>query len=337
MRSKRELIAQVSASVGLTKLLEWLPKRDVLIGLNYHRIGSAADSPYDPNIFSATAEEFFGQIAYIRKRFHFATLEESLEMANGTTPPGTSVLITFDDGYLDNYTVAYPILKSYGIPAAFFLPTAFIGSSRLPWWDEIAFIVKKSRNRRIRLSYPRPVVFDLDSDGEVRVCMNVLRLYRQPAVADTDRFISELEGACETSRPNGSAERSFLNWDEAREMQAHGMAFGSHGHNHKILSKISVKDQEQEVRISRQVLECELGRKIDIMAYPVGARDCFTGDTVAALKRAGYRAAFSYYGGVNRAGRTDLFDIQRYGVGDQSRERLRLQTALVSVTERGWF
>ena len=159
-------------------------------------------------------------------------------MVNGGAATGASLLITFDDGYLDNYTLAYPVLRSHGVQGTFFLPTSFVATTRLPWWDEIAYIVKTSRHRQIRLAYPQPAVFDLDAGGAVRVCMDVLRLFRQPVVTDTGRFMAGLEEACGTSRPQGHTERRFLNWDEAREMQAHGMAFGSHTHNHEVLSKL---------------------------------------------------------------------------------------------------
>jgi peptidoglycan/xylan/chitin deacetylase (PgdA/CDA1 family) len=62
-----------------------------------------------------------------------ATLEEALAMLDGEAPRGTSVLITLDDGYLHNYTLAFPILRRHGVQSVFFLPTAFVGTGKLPW------------------------------------------------------------------------------------------------------------------------------------------------------------------------------------------------------------
>jgi hypothetical protein len=87
---------------------------------------------------------------------------------------------------------------------------------------------------------------------------------------------------------------------------------------------------------SREILERELKRNIDTLAYPVGSRDTFSSETVAALRQAKYRAAFSFFGGFNRAGSMAPFDIRRCGVDRQSRRRLRLQTALGSLTGL-WF
>jgi hypothetical protein len=167
--------------------------------------------------------------------------------------------------------------------------------------------------------------------------MYVLRLYKQPEMRDHGRFVEQLERACGSSRPGSGAQRCFLDWNEAREMQQGGMAFGSHTHNHEILSKLPAASQFEELRQSREILESELGRPIDTLAYPVGARDTFSVETIEALRQAKYRAAFSFYTGFNTAGSMAPFDIRRCGVDQQSRKRLRLQTALGSHAGNVWF
>jgi|SRR5579883_725934 len=337
MRGKRELVAHISNATGITKILESVPQRSSLMVLNYHRIGIAEQTPFDSNVFSATAEQFDTQIGLLKRRFPMVTLEEALAIVHGKSRRGTSVLITFDDGYIDNYELAYPILRSHGVQGVFFLPTAFVGTGRLPWWDEIAYIVKKSRRPLIRLEYPEPATFELSAGGATRATMEILRLFKTPAVQDTERFIRELETVCEASRPEPGAERCFLNWDEAREMQDGGMAFGSHTHLHEILSKLPVSEQERELAESRRILERELRRPVETVAYPVGSPDAFSGDTMTAARSTGYRGAFSFYGGTNTPRQTDPFNIRRLGVGDQSQVRLRLQVALAARTGSTWI
>jgi peptidoglycan/xylan/chitin deacetylase (PgdA/CDA1 family) len=337
MHGKRELLARICSRTGLTRVLETMPQRRALVVLNYHRIGNADETPFDSGVFSATAEHFDSHIAYLKRRFHISTLEEVFAMLRGDAPRGTSVLITFDDGYLDNYTLAFPILRAHGVQAVFFLPTAFIGTGKLPWWDMIAYIIKKSVKKRIHLEYPEPTKFDLGSKGGKRVSMEILRLFTQPAVKDPERFLANLETVCEVSRPTSATERCFLDWGEAREMQRNGMAFGSHTHSHEILTKLSLELQREEARYSREILERELHRRIDALAYPVGLRHCFSADTVNALEQTGYRAAFSFYGGSNRAGEIRPFDIRRYGMADMSFDHFRLQTTLRAVTGTGSF
>jgi peptidoglycan/xylan/chitin deacetylase (PgdA/CDA1 family) len=322
---------------GLTRVLETMPQRRALTILNYHRIGNADETPFDSGVFSATAEQFDSHIAYLKRRFHMATLEEVFAIVGGGALRGPSVLITFDDGYLDNYTLAFPILRTHGVEAVFFLPTAFIGTGKLPWWDVIAYIVKRSVKKCIHLEYPEPAIFDLSREGGKRVSMQILRLFTQPAVKDPEHFIADLEKVCEVSSPSGTVERCFLDWDEARDMQENGMAFGSHTHSHEILTKLSPELQREEARSSREILERELNRRVDVLAYPVGLKHCFSADTVRALEETGYRAAFSFYGGSNRPGEIRPFDIRRYGVADLSYDHFRLQMAMRAVTGTGSF
>ena len=338
--SKRERVASWSARLGITRLFEALPQRPILLVLNYHRIGDPDQTPYDPGTFTATTQEFDQQIDCLKKRFSIITLDEALAVVEGKQQiPRTNVLITFDDGYLDNYREAFPVLRAHGVSASFFLPSYFIGTRHLPWWDVIAYVIKRSRKRRIQITYPVAATFDIDQNGLTRTIAQILHLAVQPESRNRDTFLEKLEEACDSARPQGdAAERCFLSWDEAREMLRSGMAFGSHTHSHEILSTLPATDQYQELVRSQAVLKAELGRPIDALAYPVGLKHTFTGETIDAARSAGYRAAFSFYGGLNRPGRMEAFDVRRYpAVWGYSLNRLRLQTAWVSALGEGWF
>jgi peptidoglycan/xylan/chitin deacetylase (PgdA/CDA1 family) len=338
MRGKRDLVAGLCAVTGATWLLERIPRRPVLIVLNYHRIGDKTATEYDSGLFSCTAEEFDWQISFLKARFRTITLDELLALISGRTSlREPHVMVTFDDGYLDNYQLAYPILRRHDVQGVFFLPTAFAGTNRIPWWDEIAYIVKHAQRTRIRLEYPQACDFDLDADGVPASIMHILRLYKQPEMRDAGRFVEQLEHACDSQRPGNHAGRCFLDWSEAREMLSGGMAFGSHSHSHEILSKLSPERQVEELTMSRDILESQLGCSIEAVAYPVGARDTFNSETLDALRKANYRAAFSFYTGFNRAGTLVPFDIRRCGVDQQSRKRLRLQTAIGACAGNVWF
>jgi hypothetical protein len=128
---KREFLARGFLWSGASFLLSQLPARDSLLVLNYHRIGNPDDDLFDPGIFSATAEEFGDQIAHLKRYLSPVTLEEALAFAAGTLKDKARrcrVLITLDDGYLDNYSIAYPILRSHGIQGTgWLLPASLVG------------------------------------------------------------------------------------------------------------------------------------------------------------------------------------------------------------------
>jgi len=336
MDGKRELLARVCSMTGFTSLFEQLRKHRSIIVLNYHRIGNTDETRYDPGVFSATAEEFEWHIDYLKRHFEIATLDQVVAMVRGEAPVRSCVLITFDDGYRDNYEVAFPRLRAAGVPATFFLPTSFIGSDRLPWWDLIAFIVKNGRKSSIRMSYPHAVEFDIESQGHKAVIANVLRAYKHPDMKDHDRFITDLLASADSTLPREEAEVCYMNWQQAREMHEGGMAFGSHTHSHEILSKLAVEQQHEELRLSREIMERELNRQITALAYPVGGRNAFTDQTQDMARQSGYLAAFSFYGGFNVAGKIKPYDIQRFGVDQQSQPRFRLQMALGAASGAVW-
>jgi len=136
--------------------------------------------------------------------------------------------------------------------------------------------------------------------------------------------------------PIPQVERRFLNWDEAREMVRGGMAIGSHTHSHVVLSQLEPHQQLEELSQSRTILKAQLGAEVEVLAYPVGHRDSFSEATKAIARDAGYRAAFSHYGGTNQRANASAFDIKRTKVVNQSMNRFQVQTAVCRATGKFW-
>jgi peptidoglycan/xylan/chitin deacetylase (PgdA/CDA1 family) len=335
---KRELLARGLLWSGASFLLSHLPPRDSLLVLNYHRIGNAADDLFDPGVFSATADQFNDQIAYLKRRLSLVTLDEALAFIDGTENEKTRrcrVLITFDDGYLDNYEIAYPILRSHGAQGVFFLATSMVGSCELPWWDRIAYLVKTARKRRFLLRYPADLAVDLDKTGLEKSLTAILKLYKMPNNSNPDRFIRELADAGEGEFPAGTLRR-FLNWDEAREMIAGGMAIGSHTHSHTVLSQLEPERQRREIAGSRELILNKLGIQAKVLAYPVGHKVSFTEQTERIARESGYACAFSHHGGINIRGKISPYDVKRTKIVRPSGHRFEVQTAIGRSTGRFW-
>ena len=323
---------------GLSFLFSKLPARDSLVVLNYHRIGNIDDDHFASGVLSATAEQFNDQISHLKQRVSLVTLEEALAFVNGTLNDKARtcrVLITLDDGYLDNYEVAYPILRSHGVQGVFFLATSLVGSSEIPWWDHVAYLVRTAQRRRFSLHYPVDLAVDIDRNGIASSLRAISRLYRSQENTDAVRFIGELAVEAK-GRDLPSGARRFLNWDEAGEMAKGGMAFGSHTHSHLALSQMKPEELGEELSVSRAILKEKLALDIDALAYPFGNKKSFTGKTQQAARVAGYRAAFSFYGGTNLPGKTSPLDIRRISIEDKSRSRFRVQTSICRSTGIFW-
>ncbi len=336
VRGRRELLARGLFWSGASFVARQLPQRDQLLVLNYHRIGSPDDDLFSPGVFSATADELDQQISCLQRVAPLVTLEETLAVVEGSLKnrPRCRTLITFDDGYLDNYRIAFPILRSHGVQGVFFLTTNMVGSNNVPWWDHIAYLVRTARQRRFTLHYPLRLEVNVDREGLTGSLNRVLGLYRRGENSDPQRFLRELGDAAQAEELPG--ERRFLSWDEAREMSRQGMAIGSHTHSHPVLSRLSPEQQSREFVHSRELLKAQVGIEADTLAYPFGYKDSFSDETQKLARQSGYRAAFSNHGGSNLAGRMQRYDLKRIDISDQSWTRFQVQVAMCRLTGSYW-
>ena len=130
--------------LGMTKLL-WHYRKNGIYCFNFHRIGDAEKCKYDPNVFSCSAEDLEKHLRFIKDNFEIINQTHFIDLINtGQEVDKKYAYITFDDGYLDNYRLAFPILRAMKIPATFFVATGLIESNIIPWWDEIAWHIKQS-------------------------------------------------------------------------------------------------------------------------------------------------------------------------------------------------
>lgn len=336
---KRETIARGLYWSGALALLGQLPAHDSLLVLTYHRIGNGDTDPWDPGVFSATGDEFDAQISYLKRKGLLVTLDEALAYIEGTDKDKSKrcrVLITFDDGCLDNYEIAYPILRSHGAQGLFFLCSGLVGTGAVLWWDQIAYFVKSSGKRQFALNYPVGLQVDIDRDGLQRSLRNVFDLYERVDNKDSERFIAELKESLGVSELPAESQR-YLDWDQAREMLYGGMAVGAHTHSHPRLSLLSVEQQRWELTHCRAVLQEKLGITAETMAYPFGSPTAFSKETELIAEEAGYRAAFSYYGQqTNEQGKIDLFNVMRVAVDRKSWPRFAAQTGMSRLTGKFW-
>ena len=284
-----------------------------VIGLNYHRIGDGRDSVFDRGLWSATPEQFDRQVALLKRHCDLiapADLKDVLRRRRGRYG-----LITFDDGYRDNYECAFPILKSHGVKGAFFVTSGFLDRPRLAWWDEIAWMVRTSNKRSI----PAGGWFDgdvrIDDPDREHAVRTLLRKYKALPGSETGRYIDFLADATGSGRYRGDGvSELWMTWDMAREMRAAGMCIGGHTVNHPVLARLPAEEQDAEVLGCKKRIEDELREPMRYFSYPVGGPGAFNDDTRRCLQSRGVELAFSYYGTFIRFAAWDAYDVPRVAV-----------------------
>jgi peptidoglycan/xylan/chitin deacetylase (PgdA/CDA1 family) len=264
-------------------------------------------------VFSAHAEGFRDQVRFLKLHYDVVSPRDLADIVRRRR--GRYVLLTFDDAYLDNYSIAFPILRDHGVSATFFVATGFVDRRSLSWWDEIAWMVRKSPKHGIDAGrwFSRRVAFD-DADREVAIRFLLTTYKALPADSDNEylEFLAEATGSGRY-RPTDDLE-TWMTWKMLREMRAAGMAVGGHTVNHPVLASLSPERQWEEISACGKRLEHELGEPMRYFSYPVGNRGSFNSDTRACLKKAGVQYAFSYYGGLGKFDEWDDLDVKRVAV-----------------------
>ena len=305
---KKRIAARVLSYTGLGRLLATLmPPQGILI-LNYHRIGDGRESPYDRELWSADEEAFDAQMACLARHCDVISPGDIDTVAGRR---GRHVLVTFDDGYIDNYHAAFPILRARGVPATFFISTGFIDRPRLPWWDEIAWRVRSTAQTRLDLRPWLPVPLALGEAREDQIHA-VLCAYKSLQADDAVQLMARLRETTGQATPE-RVDGLWMDWDMIREMGAAGMTIGGHTVDHPVLARLPVERQCEEVEGCAARIRAETGRPMEYFAYPVGSPWAFDADTRACMEAAGVRRAFSYYGGHARAD-SPRFDTPRMAV-----------------------
>lgn len=296
--------------------------------LAYHRVLDVArddDYPFDLELISASIDSFAWQMDYVRRNFDPITFRHLVRAIDGEEKlPKRPVIITFDDGFDDNYHSAFPILSAHGIPATIFLATGYLDGPRTYWFDRLVqLLLAMPAGPLVVPASSEPLWLPHDRAGRrltARRVLEVLKRIPNELRLEWLRRIEQEHGTC--ADPEDLRSRP-MTWNHVREMALDNIEFGSHSVTHPILRQVSDPDLRVELVESRRAIERELGRTCDVISYPVGREVGFDDRVQHAARGAGYRLGVSYLSGSNRLPIETHFALRRLHI-----ER---------DTDRAWF
>lgn len=284
---------------GLIRLVNWLHRysgRRLLI-VNYHL---------------ASRGELRRHLLYLRKHFRLQFVDHALEELYTTDEDKTSskdrripLAVTFDDGYVDNYTHAYTLARELQIPITIFLISGYIGGGAAFWWFD--HLVEKAQVDQISIDGHTYHTNNLDEQRELAQIIDT----NVNATADEDARQTYVRWmSCMFSEPvaaNAGPDEApvpMLTWEQVQEMRASGwVAFGGHTLHHPTLARLTNADEAcKEVAACRSLLQEKLAQPARVFAYPHGGIEHIGADGVVAVQRAGYRWAVTTVPGSNTPG-----------------------------------
>jgi peptidoglycan/xylan/chitin deacetylase (PgdA/CDA1 family) len=263
--------------------------------LMYHRVLPPADLAsmwVQPGMY-VTPETFERHLQFLTTHFEVLPFGELLaKWDTGDWNETTRYCaVTFDDGWIDNYQYAYPLLRRYGVPATIFLPTGLTGTGDWLWSDRLGDLLYARRR------------------GTFEEWDALIERAKQLSEEDREQLLGTI--AAEAGGTAPPAMRRFVNWDEVAEMSRHGIAFGSHSISHANLTRLSAAALERELRGSLETLGRPGVNHVPVLAYPNGDH---TDAVVSAARAAGYRAAVTVRRGLESCVPADRFRLRRIAV-----------------------
>jgi peptidoglycan/xylan/chitin deacetylase (PgdA/CDA1 family) len=277
--------------------------------LCYHGIGESGN----PLCVAPTRELFEAQMRFLRENYRVASLEEAYSELRSGAKSEPGVVITFDDGYRSAYTVAFPILQQYRLPATIYLTVDSVDTGQVAWYDRVFLAMAVAPSGELQLDLQGPWRFQLNSpEDRLRAALEVVALLRTLPNSRRCECCALLEN--KIGLPQNALSSRVLTWEEIHTMHSAGISFGSHTLSHPVVSQLAPVELEQELRASKCLLEKKLGIPILDFAFPFGkASDCSPA-ALETLSRCGYRSAVTTVPGVNTP-QANLFELRRMQVG----------------------
>lgn len=278
-----------------------------VVVLVYHRVTELAD---DPEMIAVSPDNFRRQLEFIKKRFLILNLAE--EWNNLQKP---AVVITFDDGYADNMLQALPIMEEVGVPATFFVSTAYIGTDQLFWWHRLEAILLREAvfPSHFELQDPRfgRVWKTTSLEQRKRLYASLCMLMRRLAPDSQEAWLSQLENWAGPGVLPTDLHR-MMTQEELQTLAESPLAtIGAHTVSHSALSALTEGQQREEIFSSKAALEKITGNTITTFSYPFGRKNEYNRASIDLCREAGFtRVAANVPGQVHRW--TDPLQLPRH-------------------------
>ena len=272
--------------------------------LYYHHVFNEKN-PYHPD--DLTAQEFECQISYLKQHFIILSIEQAITLLKQKKLPAKALVITFDDGYVDNYTIAAPILEKHNCTATFFIATEGVEKGYL-WNDIVEHAIRNTKADTISKNIIGNTISLYTDDDKIRAFNQLVGSLKffSSEVRNTKvhNLLQELEV--------DTTSQTMMNKKQIQKLHGKGFTIGAHTHSHTILSTETNEACYTELSINKNCLEKMISTPVEFLAYPNGlfGRD-FTQVHAKMAKKLDFKASFSTNDGSS-VSTTNLHQIPRF-------------------------
>ncbi len=285
---------------------KWQRQIRILI---YHSI-APHQSPFVRGIDATVSPRTFDQqLRYLKRHYRIVSMQELITGLRDRSVSERAIVITFDDGFRDNYEIAWPILRKYDVPATIFLCTDGVDNRRVLWVHRLTYLANRAGEQdlwAIACQY-WPVLEGLQSEPTNRFWVMMDFLVNKVLPAERDDFLQAASRSLGVTEPLPQDVGLYLSWDQVREMTAAGIEFGNHTCSHPNLALLSRVGQEREIAEAQETIVEKLGKRGLPFAYPFGLPQHFTSATRRIVRELGHSCALTGLGNLNDLGTSPYF------------------------------
>ena len=255
-------------------------------------------------------DEFYDLLTELKK---IGTAISIDQFTSGEKIPDYSFLVTFDDGFENNYSVAAPILIDQKIPTTFYVSTDFIGRNKMSWVDQIDYAIENTEKEKILFLKEEVNIRNRNEKIEfLDHARNYLKR-NDKLFSNKENIIHDLFESCKVTHCDtlyNSIDKK-MNWSQVAELSKNELfTIGGHTHTHPIMSYLSEKDLNDEIKLCVELIEknCKLDCKH--FSYPEGLDYCYNDKVIRKLKEYGVFCCPAVGHGVNKID-SDFFRLKR--------------------------
>ena len=290
----KDVVKRAALDIGALAAYHRLRNRDTLTVVLFHRVlprGTQEWQHADPD-YVVSADFFAACLDFFQQHYAVVTLADvSAAMSSGPRLPPCSLLLTFDDGWRDNATVALPLLQAARVPAVVFIATDAVADPGLWWWQDLVLLGWRTWRGDL-IGFLAEATGEMAADPTDRI-----QLLEKCAQLPPDR-LEQLLVRCMERSGFQRLERQMLSPVEIGPMQACGIAIGSHAASHLPLPRLS--DPAADMTKAYEALGGWGASDLSAIAFPHGRH---APQIIEAAQRVGHRILFTTDRHLNKAPR----------------------------------
>lgn len=268
-------------------------------------------------------------IKWLRKKdYAFVSIDDVYDILKGNKPNQRFVCFTFDDGYIDNLTYAYPIFKKYNIPFTLYITTGFPDRTAIMWWYLLEELLLSHDKINFKIKGKEFSYQCVGHSEKVHVFAEIRHLIMN---SNKDEYFNSLKQIFEPYHLDlyTKTKQKALSWDQIAELSCDSnVTIGAHTVNHLILNKLTPLEVKQEVLESKNKIETIINKKVEHFSYPFGSKNQIGQREFALIKELDFKTAVTtnesnvfkeYFNYLEQLPRVGIFEFM---LNDQDLNRM---------------